>query len=958
MGILALTPGMLCAQEYSFHYFGVTEGLTNVGVTEIYQDRVGFIWVSTENGIFRYDGERFEAFGQNEGIPSNSSAALGDAPDGTLLAGGLFGLYRLHGNRFEKLSFDFKTVSWAQGIEADGKGHTFLGTDSGLKELYTEPGKDGFEVRGFPQPPGTTGSGAWGVLADGDTLWYGCGNELCRKDSSGTGVYGRESGLPERACLTIRKDGGGNLWVRARNAGVFELPAGESKFRRPDTPFTPGAMGGVSGIDAEGRILLPTPEGLLIREENGWQKIDRKVGLRGTVYSVFEDRQHTLWIGLEGRGLAQWLGYRQWESYTTESGLGNDLVYEMLQQADGATLVGTEGGLFRGERQQFSMVWKRVAGVGNFAVHSLQLAPDGELWLGTETHGAGRMHLPTGSVEWFGEEQGLAGKEAYTLRFDREQRLWAATEAGLFVARAPYRRFSRITELPATRIWAVAEGTDGTIWAGGTGGLYSYKGGLWKNFKKTDGLSNQEVLSLGAGANGKMWVGYRFGGGIDRVQSSPGGLAVEKGVQRRGTDGIVYFLDFDAAGRLWAGTERGVDVWDGARWSHYDMRNGLAGDDCNLNAFASEADGAVWIGTSAGLSHFKPRPSGSPDAPIEVVFTHLLMGTTDVSELHNPAFGIPSNSLIARFSAPNAPRENAGIFRYRLGGANAAWTETSQRDLQFAQLAPGAYRLEVEAQDGNGAWSGHRAEFPFVILTPWYWSWWFIGVCTLIPLSCIGVVLRFRMMSAQRRVLELAQLVEEKTVDLRRANAELQRLSSTDPLTGLANRRVFDQTLEMECARLQRSGTAVSLLMIDVDRFKAMNDSQGHQRGDECLMRVATELTRLIKRQIDLVARYGGEEFAVILPATSAADAERLAESTRLAIAGLNLPHLASEVAPILTVSVGVATATLKGWKTPEELVAAADEALYSAKRSGRNRAVVAVQQPGSGDRVFIFNDK
>jgi diguanylate cyclase (GGDEF)-like protein len=146
--------------------------------------------------------------------------------------------------------------------------------------------------------------------------------------------------------------------------------------------------------------------------------------------------------------------------------------------------------------------------------------------------------------------------------------------------------------------------------------------------------------------------------------------------------------------------------------------------------------------------------------------------------------------------------------------------------------------------------------------------------------------------------------------------------------------------------------------MIDVDRFKAMNDSQGHQRGDECLMRVATELTRLIKRQIDLVARYGGEEFAVILPATSAADAERLAESTRLAIAGLNLPHLASEVAPILTVSVGVATATLKGWKTPEELVAAADEALYSAKRSGRNRAVVAVQQPGSGDRVFIFNDK
>jgi diguanylate cyclase (GGDEF)-like protein len=204
------------------------------------------------------------------------------------------------------------------------------------------------------------------------------------------------------------------------------------------------------------------------------------------------------------------------------------------------------------------------------------------------------------------------------------------------------------------------------------------------------------------------------------------------------------------------------------------------------------------------------------------------------------------------------------------------------------------------------------------------------------------------MMSAQRRVQELAQLVEEKTVDLRRANEELQRLSSTDPLTGLATRRLFDRTLELECERLKRAGTAVSLLMIDVDHFKALNDSQGHQRGDECLIQVAAELARVARRRTDLAARFGGEEFAVILPTTSAADAERLGETTRLAIAALQIPHPASPVAPFLTVSVGVATATLEGWKTPEELVAAADEALYSAKRNGRNRSVVAALKPVS----------
>jgi diguanylate cyclase (GGDEF)-like protein len=108
----------------------------------------------------------------------------------------------------------------------------------------------------------------------------------------------------------------------------------------------------------------------------------------------------------------------------------------------------------------------------------------------------------------------------------------------------------------------------------------------------------------------------------------------------------------------------------------------------------------------------------------------------------------------------------------------------------------------------------------------------------------------------------------------------------------------------------EENGSAVSLVILDVDHFKALNDSEGHQRGDEYLKLVGSELTRLAKRQIDLAARYGGEEFAVILPATDAAGATRVAESVRLAIAGLQLPHPASPVAPFLTVSVGVATAT------------------------------------------------
>ena len=951
LALLVLTYGVLRAQEYSFRYFGVAEGLNNLAVRQIYQDHVGFIWVSTENGIFRYDGERFEAFGLGQGLPSTSGAAFGDAPDGSLLVGGTFGLYHLAGGRFEKLQIPLQTVSWGQGIQSDGKGHTYIGTNSGLMELYSEPGKDQFDVRTFPQAPGTSGPNVDGILLDGDVVWYGCGHELCRMDDKETRVLGRESGLPDTVLLEIRKDGSGNLWVRARNSGMLELPLGQTRFRKPDLPIAPSSIGGVPAIDAGGRILLPSPDGLLIHGQQGWQKIDRSSGLRGTVYAAFEDRQHSLWIGLAGRGLAQWQGYREWESYSVASGLASDTVYEILPRTDGSLWVATEGGLLRGSRRQYGVVWARVPGLSGFPVHSLQADPRGDLWIGTETRGAARMDARTGRVQWFGDEQGLSGKAAYKLRFDREQRLWAATDAGLFMASAPYQKFSRVTELPSTRFWAVAEGTDGTIWAGGVGGLFEYASGSWKNYTRADGLSNTEVLSLGAGANGTMWIGYRYGGGIDRIHPTARGVAIDKSIQRPGTDGLVYFLEFDALGRLWAGTERGVDLWDGARWSHFDTSNGLAWDDCNLNAFAEEADGTVWIGTSGGLSRFKPLQHNSSEAPLDVVFTKLVIGGADVSGRHNPSFNIHSSSLIARYSALNAAREDEVVFRYQLEGTNSTWVETTQRELQFAQLAPGTYRLDIEAQGSDGGWSPQRAEFPFEILTPWYKAWWFALVCGLIPLLGAVGVFRLRMLGAQKRERELLRLVEEKTADLRRANDDLQRLSSTDPLTGLANRRVFDRALERECARLKRGGVVVSLLILDVDHFKALNDSAGHQRGDECLILLGAELTRIARRTTDIAARCGGEEFALILPGTSAADAANIAEAVRSAIAFLQLPHTASPTAAILTVSVGVATATPEWPDTPAELVAAADSALYAAKRGGRNR-VEAAQRYGDPPNV------
>ncbi len=431
LALLAFAGEALCAQEYSFRSFGASEGLTNLTIRKIYQDRTGFIWVSTENGIYRYDGDRFDLFGPAQGIPSSSEAAIGETPDGLLLAGGNFGLYRLSGNRFEKLETPFKTLSSRQGIQSDGKGHIYLGTDAGLVELDSSTGSHEVAFHKFPEPNGTSGMQVDGVFTDGDVLWFGCGLELCRMDAHGTRVFSLESGLPAARILSIRKDLAGNLWVAAEGFGIFVWPAGKAKFERPNLPVPPANIRETPIPDRDGRLLLPSPGGLLISDGKEWRRIGRSAGLRGAVSTVYQDRQNSLWIGLGGRGLVLWRGYREWENYSTESGLAAEYVYGILPMKDGSLWVGTGSGLFRKEQPESPGAFAIVRGFDAVVVHSLIAAPNGDIWAGSEGRGVARIEPRTLTATWFGDAEGLGGKNVYDLRIDRENRLWAATEAGL-----------------------------------------------------------------------------------------------------------------------------------------------------------------------------------------------------------------------------------------------------------------------------------------------------------------------------------------------------------------------------------------------------------------------------------------------------------------------------------------------------------------------------------------------
>lgn len=220
---------------------------------------------------------------------------------------------------------------------------------------------------------------------------------------------------------------------------------------------------------------------------------------------------------------------------------------------------------------------------------------------------------------------------------------------------------------------------------------------------------------------------------------------------------------------------------------------------------------------------------------------------------------------------------------------------------------------------------------------------------TLILLLCVAGGYRFhirriksRENTSARFMQEQLRMLEVRTQQLEQANQDLRRLSYLDGLTGVANRRHFEEALDLEWRRASRAGTPISLIMLDADFFKPFNDAYGHQRGDDCLKLIAGTIHNALNRPGDMVARYGGDEFMVLIPGADAEGAAEMAEAMRSRVEEMAITHEGSPADRIVTISLGVVTAYPTRGFSSSDLIATADEALYQAKDKGRNRLIIS----------------
>ena len=359
----------------------------------------------------------------------------------------------------------------------------------------------------------------------------------------------------------------------------------------------------------------------------------------------------------------------------------------------------------------------------------------------------------------------------------------------------------------------------------------------------------------------------------------------------------------------------------------------------------TDADGKLRIKTWGGVLQFDPEVAEPPLVPLAVSLAGWRLRRADGSEQTLPLRGADALRLSAgdllRFDFSMPTMEQGVEFRQRIDGLDAAWSSWSDPTrpaLGLRAPPPGNYRLQVEGRTRSGR-LGAPLVFEFTVQPNWWQTGWarLLALCALL-LGLLLVAqliarLRYRQVLANQRQLEAR--ITERTAELEQANRKLAELATEDSLTGVANRRALEQALMREWERCGELGQPLSLIMLDVDHFKQFNDRHGHLEGDQQLVRVAGELAALVRPVRELLARFGGEEFALVLPGVALEEALERAEHMRQAFDHPGFPT---------TVSLGVACMLPRPGGNATDLLRAADQALYAAKRQGRNRVCAAPQ--------------
>jgi diguanylate cyclase (GGDEF)-like protein len=922
-------------------------------ILALYVDDQGRLWVGTSaGGLARYDADR-DAF-----IVTSSSSGLSDPA--------------------------------VSAITGDGKGGLWIGTGVGLDHMDargvvqrapTDP------THAYGLPEGSVNA----ILIDQDgTLWVGTPRGLWRRTGGSTAAFtflplGTEEGAAP-AITQLYRDSANRLWVATRAHGAFIIEGGN--------PRAVHESGAVSTLESDRvtSIMEATPgEVWLATYGGGIVVVDAKSGSThrirhyadtplslydNFVYALYRDRSGLIWVSTIAatsqhdplqQGVVTLFG-----ATGRTDGISGKKVFVLAPMPDGHVWLGVDGGI-----DIIDPVLGRLGQIVPDQSHPESALPKGRVQAIAVAADSGVVYIAT--------QQGLYRTDVsgrHLVRVNVPDRsptaairelclvgdvLWLGGEFdGLWALdlHVPDKPVVRLHETGAQlgdpRIASIDRGAGNTLWVGTRKGLArvdTVSGEIERvpvDAADPSQLPGGFVSSTLTDHRGRLWVAS-FGAGVQVLEKRDADgrwhfrrFGLREGLPHLGVDKLLE----DAHGDIWASTDDGLAVIDGKTFA---IRALQVPEGVGLRTFftssgASTAAGEMLFGGEGGLVVVRPEIVTRWEYNPPVVVTDVSAGSSRLAiggfnRIGGSATRLEispdDHRLRVEFSALDYSAPGRNRYAYRLRGFDPDWipTEPSSRVASYTNLPPGNYTLQLRGSNRNGSWAP-PLEMPIHVLPLWYQTLAFRVTAILFALALVAALVQARTAYLRRRQHELQSLVTERTAELeqrsqqlRESQLQLERIAYVDPLTGLSNRRLFEKELRHGVAMVAREGGCLTLLLIDLDGFKKINDQRGHDAGDALLVETALRLTHSV-RETDRVARLGGDEFAIVL--TGACELATVEVIIRRILTGISAPVIHKGATLQVSASIGSVQCPSQGTAT-ETLYKAADVALYEAKRSGRN---------------------
>jgi diguanylate cyclase (GGDEF)-like protein len=995
-----------------FERLTVEDGLPNATVLSVLQDRQGFMWFATEDGLARYDGYSFTTFLHDADNPNslsnNNTFALIESRDGLIWIGtdpgglnvydpqtGKFSLY-LHDEANPNSLADDSVWSLLE----DKDGSMWIGTRGGLSHLNRETGTFTNYVNDPDDPRSLAGIVVYRIYQDSsNTIWVGTRGGLQRydpetddfttfqnnpddptsisssnvwamlEDSEGTFWVGTRGGglnrfdrntgkftayrhdvndptsIGDDRLWNIYEDRFKNLWVTSENGGLILFDRKTEKFRSfkhdPNNPFTishsdtfwmtedkSGVMWVTTRYGGVNKLYPMLWRFGLYRNVPG----DPNSLSSNSIYCTLAEKNGIVWIGTFGGGLNR-LNRKTGEMTVFRNdpndpaSVSSNKIYYIFRDEKGVLWVATSGGGLNrmdpksGEftAYKYSADTPNILGTNFLTV--IDSAGNGRLWLGTLGFGLELFNPKTGKMEkeYFNDPENsnsLSEDTIYDIAIDKAGKMWIATaRGGLDLLDPKTDTFTHHLNDPENSNSILSDTVhtiyldeeNGMVWAGTSNGLSGLKiaSGQWQHYTTDNGLPNNRIVGIQPGKINDLWLSTSKG---------ISNLSLETGAVR-----------------------------------NYDARDGLQGDQFAIASSHLGPDGEIFFGGPNGLTFFDPAAiTDNPYLP-RVVFTDFQLFNETVP-MGSELLPLPiektkkitlthdQSVFTIKFSALSYQHSRKNLYQYKMEGFDKDWSPLrSKQEATYTNLSPGAYTFMVRATNNDGVPNEVPTMLEIEILPPWWGTWWFRALAVLTGIFIVLSGVQFRLNSIRRINLKLEERVRQRTQELQEMQEKLREQSIRDALTGLYNRHYLRERLDAEFSRALRKKHPIAFLLMDLDHFKEINDTYGHQAGDQALVAVSNVIASHT-RQSDIACRYGGEEFMVIMPEVGLDNAQQRAEYFRKSIADLEIESNGKVIR--LTISIGIAI-FLTHATDSDKILSMADEAMYKAKQSGRNKIVV-----------------